>query len=157
MWTGEKCFGGRCLHDISPDDGLNPYQQAIAIIGRTLARYDEDGLIPAYGFGDSSSGGTRVFSFMAGDLPCAGLGHALTRYEEIVPNVNLMGPTSFAPIIRQALRVVRGNRRQFTILLIVADGQVDDVAVSTQAIVDASAEPLSIICVGVGDGELLAV
>lgn len=37
-WTGAKSFGGVCLHTLSPD-GLNPYQDAISILGRTLAAF----------------------------------------------------------------------------------------------------------------------
>jgi E3 ubiquitin-protein ligase RGLG len=41
---------------------------------------------------------------------------------------------------------------QYHILLIIADGQVDKVQETVQAIVDASRFALSIVCVGVGDG-----
>jgi len=40
------------LHHIG--DTPNPYEQAISIIGQTLSAFDEDNLIPCYGFGDGS-------------------------------------------------------------------------------------------------------
>ncbi|WAR18047.1 CPNA2-like protein [Mya arenaria] len=57
---GEKTFGGKCLHDISEDE-LNPYQEVITILGETLQPLDEDGLIPAFGFGDSRTKGDAIF------------------------------------------------------------------------------------------------
>lgn len=48
--TGAKSFNRRSLHHIG--SGLNPYEQAISIIGKTLAAFDEDNLIPCFGFGD---------------------------------------------------------------------------------------------------------
>ena len=47
---GSRSFNRKSLHHIG--DGLNPYEQAITIIGKTLAAFDEDNLIPCYGFGD---------------------------------------------------------------------------------------------------------
>ncbi|GAB2302198.1 E3 ubiquitin-protein ligase rglg1, partial [Dionaea muscipula] len=49
-WTGAHSFNHRSLHHIS--DSPNLYEQAISIIGRTLSTFDEDNLIPCYGFGD---------------------------------------------------------------------------------------------------------
>ncbi|XP_063941548.1 E3 ubiquitin-protein ligase RGLG2-like [Daucus carota subsp. sativus] len=49
-WTGARSYQRRSLHHLG--DSLNPYEQAISIIGRTLSVFDEDNLIPCYGFGD---------------------------------------------------------------------------------------------------------
>lgn len=74
-WTGAKSFGGRSLHDL--EAGVpNPYQEVIssaskhryhglpvaptlsplAVIGRTLSAFDDDNLIPAFLFGDATTG-----------------------------------------------------------------------------------------------------
>nr|GEX68211.1 hypothetical protein [Tanacetum cinerariifolium] len=34
--------------------GFNPYEQALSIIWKTLAEFDEDNLISCYGFGDEN-------------------------------------------------------------------------------------------------------
>lgn len=47
-----RTFGGKSLHDLKGQSGPNPYERAIDILGRTLAPFDDDHLIPAYGFGD---------------------------------------------------------------------------------------------------------
>lgn len=66
----------------------------------------------------------------------------------------MSGPTSFAPIIRQAVRLVVENNYEYHILLIIADGQITPNCVddTVDAIVEASQFPLSIVVVGVGDG-----
>ncbi|KAG6472680.1 E3 ubiquitin-protein ligase RGLG2-like [Zingiber officinale] len=161
-WTGKVSFKRRCLHDIGSDP--NPYQQAISIIGRTLSAFDEDNLIPCYGFGDASTHDQEIFGFYPDNRPCEGFGEALERYKELVPNLRLAGPTSFAPIIETAIGIVDNSGGQYHVLLIIADGQVTR-SVDTQngqlspqerntinAIVKASGFPLSIVLVGVGDG-----
>ncbi|KAJ1492660.1 Copine-domain-containing protein [Baffinella frigidus] len=52
-WMGKRTYGNRCLHDTSQPESPNPYQRVISIIGKTLAHFDDDGIIPAYGFGDT--------------------------------------------------------------------------------------------------------
>lgn len=54
---GKISFNRKSLHDIG--DSPNPYEQAISIIGRTISAFDEDSLIPCFGFGD----GLLLFSF----------------------------------------------------------------------------------------------
>lgn len=149
-WTGAKTFGGRCLHEIRPGE-LNPYEEAISIIGRTLAAFDDDGMIPAFYFGDAATTDRRAEQLGAG--ACNGFDEVLQRYRATIPRLTLSGPTSFAPIIDKAIELVK-RTREYTILLIIADGQVDGRCKdeTEAAIVRASAHPLSILIVGVGDG-----
>ncbi|KAI3454386.1 hypothetical protein Pfo_011049 [Paulownia fortunei] len=161
-WTGARSFHRRSLHHIG--DEQNPYEQAISIIGRTLSKFDEDNLIPCFGFGDASTHDQEVFSFFPDERFCEGFEEVLSRYRELVPQLRLAGPTSFAPIIEMAITIVEQSGGQYHVLLIIADGQVtrsvdtDRGQLSPQemktveAIVKASDYPLSIILVGVGDG-----
>ncbi|KAA8530170.1 hypothetical protein F0562_004879 [Nyssa sinensis] len=161
-WTGARSFKRRSLHHIG--DGLNPYEQAISIIGKTLAAFDDDNLIPCFGFGDASTHDQDVFSFYPAERYCNGFEEVLSRYREIVPHLRLAGPTSFAPIIEMAMTIVEQSGGQYHVLLIIADGQVtrsvDTVPgrlspqeqKTVEAIAESSKLPLSIILVGVGDG-----
>ncbi|KAI8018056.1 E3 ubiquitin-protein ligase RGLG1 [Camellia lanceoleosa] len=160
MWAGATSFHGRSLHHIG--DELNPYEQAISIIGRTLSGFLDNTLIPCFGFGDVSTLDRDVFSFYPEKRICNGFEEVLTRYKELVPHLKLSGPTSFAPIIEMAITIVERSHRQYYVLLIIADGPVtgnaDDWDPSPQvketidSIVKARKYPLSIILVGVGDG-----
>eukprot|EP01114_Cavostelium_apophysatum_P014376 TRINITY_DN3714_c0_g1_i1.p1 TRINITY_DN3714_c0_g1~~TRINITY_DN3714_c0_g1_i1.p1 ORF type:complete len:288 (+),score=39.88 TRINITY_DN3714_c0_g1_i1:33-896(+) len=147
--NGRNSFGGKSLHAIS-NLWKNPYQQVISIIGRTLEVFDEDKLIPTFGFGDITTKAHSAFPFFP-DRPCYGFQEALDRYTEITPNIQLSGPTSFAPVIYEAINIVK-TQKDFHVLLIIADGQVSNEKETADAIVEASNFPLSIVVVGVGDG-----
>ncbi|XP_021771176.1 E3 ubiquitin-protein ligase RGLG2-like [Chenopodium quinoa] len=161
-WTGKRSFNNQSLHHTG--SRLNPYEQAISIIGKTLAAFDDDNLIPCYGFGDASTHDQDVFSFYSDERVCNGFEEVLSRYREIVPHLRLAGPTSFAPLIEMAMTIVEQSGGQYHVLLIIADGQVTR-SIDTEhgrlspqeqktvdAIVKASKYPLSIVVVGVGDG-----
>ncbi|GFN96106.1 E3 ubiquitin-protein ligase rglg2-like [Plakobranchus ocellatus] len=170
-WQGRKTFSGQNLHKVVPGKILNPYQKVISIIGRTLESFDEDNLIPAFGFGDTLTTSKAVFSFKmeengkggeeeghfetgdtcAEEQPCRGFTEVLEKYGDIASKITLGGPTNFAPIINKAVSIVRRLKR-YHILIVIADGQVTEHSSTVQAIVDASFYPLSIVMVGVGDG-----
>ena len=133
-------------------------------MGRTLESFDDDRLIPVYGFGAANLADDKLFSFNPNDTPCHGFQHVLQRYASIASQVLMAGPTTFGPIIRKAVEVVIASGGQYHILVIVADGQVTRPSSTpagqlsqfeqdtANAIAYASNYPLSIVMVGVGDG-----
>jgi len=147
-WTGKNTFNNLCLHTLLPDR-LNPYQTVINILGRTLSVFDDDNMIPVYGFGDSVTTDKRVFPLQHD--PCHGFEEVLSAYSQIVPHIKLSGPTSFAPLIYETIKIVR-KTKAYHILIIIADGQVTNEKETIDAIVACSQFPISIILVGVGDG-----
>mmetsp|Transcript_32682 Transcript_32682/g.79152 ORF Transcript_32682/g.79152 Transcript_32682/m.79152 type:complete len:279 (-) Transcript_32682:331-1167(-) len=149
-WTGEKSFHGKCLHDCTPGQ-KNPYQSVIDIVGRTLEVFDDDKLIPTFGFGDSYTTDKKCFPFFPDNRPCNTFQEVISRYNEITPGIVLAGPTNFGPIIREAIKIVQ-EEQSYHILVIIADGQVTNRQDTEAAIVDASNYPLSIVVIGVGDG-----
>lgn len=150
-WQGRKTFGSNNLHKIIAGKIYNPYQKVINIMGSTLEPFDDDQLIPAYGFGDSDTVDKDVFPFHRDESPCKGFIDVLACYNEIATRVQLSGPTNFAPLIEKAIEIVK-TKKQYHILLIIADGQVTEEEATINAIVAASAYPLSIVVIGVGDG-----
>ncbi|XP_077253462.1 Ca(2)-dependent phospholipid-binding protein (Copine) family isoform X2 [Tasmannia lanceolata] len=161
-WTGRRTFNNQSLHTIGATP--NPYEKAITIVGKTLAPFDEDDLIPCFGFGDATTHDEAVFSFHNDHTPCHGFEEVLACYQRIVPKLRLSGPTSFAPIVEAAIDIVERSGGQYHVLVIIADGQVtrsidtETADLSPQeeqtinSIVKASSYPLSIVLIGVGDG-----
>uniref|UniRef100_A0A0N4ZHW8 VWFA domain-containing protein n=1 Tax=Parastrongyloides trichosuri TaxID=131310 RepID=A0A0N4ZHW8_PARTI len=148
-YQGENSFDGKNLHTI--DSAIeNPYQQVIKIMGKTLAPFATQKGIPVYGFGDAATGDWSVFKIKK-DGECRNLNEVLEAYNHITPDVNLSGPTNFAPLIHQAMEICAFYKEYF-ILVIIADGQVTNEKATRRAIVQACNYPLSIIVVGVGDG-----
>ena len=140
-----------------PGSVYNPYQKVINIIGKTLQPFTDLNTIYGYGFGDRETQDRSVFNITleAGEGEggaCRDFKDLLEKYNETVRRVVLSGPTSFAPIIRRAMRHVVESNNIFHILVIIADGQMEDEAATVSAIVEASKLPLSIVLVGVGDG-----
>ncbi|XP_033748151.1 E3 ubiquitin-protein ligase RGLG4-like [Pecten maximus] len=150
-WQGRKSFHGQCLHKIIPGRIYNPYQKVISIIGQTLEPFDEDNIIPAYGFGDSVTLGDKVFPLFSGGLMCRGFKEVLECYSNMASKLVLSGPTNFAPLIHQAIDIVK-KTGTYHILIVIADGQVNEEEPTIDAIIQASKYPLSIVVVGVGDG-----
>ncbi|KAL3891758.1 hypothetical protein ACJMK2_004007 [Sinanodonta woodiana] len=146
---GQKTFGGKSLHDVS-SPAVNPYQQIICIFGETLEAFDDDGMIPVFGFGDAKTKGKAVFSLKETGN-CKGFNEVLDIYNAVTPTVAMSGPTNLAPLIKKAIEICKETKK-YHILVIAADGQVTDEMMTREALVEASNYPLSIVMVGVGDG-----
>lgn len=80
-WTGKNTFGGQSLHSLQT--GRNFYQDVIYFVGTTLSSFDDDKLIPCYGFGDVTTASKRVFSFLPNNQPLPGLQAVLERYQQV--------------------------------------------------------------------------
>lgn len=67
----------------------------------------------------------------------------------------MSGPTHFASIIERVTECVRVNleRKVYSILMIITDGDIHDMVQTKRLIVQASTLPLSIIIIGVGEAE----
>jgi E3 ubiquitin-protein ligase RGLG len=110
-------------------------------MGRTLEVFDDDKLIPAFGFGDATTGSAKCFNMGHDGSPCRGFSEILRRYCELTPTLTLSGPTNFAPVIRETINIVK-TTLAYHILLIIADGQVTNEKETADAIVDASNYPI---------------
>jgi hypothetical protein len=130
---------------------LNPYQQVIRIIGQTLHSFDDENKIYAFGFGDKKSTDATITPFHPKKAACEGFEEVIHCYNDMLHHVELSGPTSFVATIKETIRIVKQTKK-YTILIIITDGVVDDAEASGQAIVEASNYPISIVCIGVGDG-----
>jgi hypothetical protein len=144
---------------------LNQYELAIQSVGEILEEYDSDKLFPVLGFGARIPPDGRVSHqfFVNGHQTnpyCERVAGVLEAYRSCLPNVQLCGPTNFAPTINHVAGIARSFKEdgsQYFVLLIITDGIITDIRQTKAAIVAASDLPLSIIIVGVGDADFEAM
>ncbi|CAG7726970.1 unnamed protein product, partial [Allacma fusca] len=135
----------------------NPYEQAVCSVGEIIQDYDHTKSFPAYGFGARiPSSGIVSHKFhlnLQNPSPlCYSIPGVLESYRSCIRQVQLWGPTNFAPIIRDvaAMALQNSHGPHYYVLLMITDGIISDMEETTEAIVKASTLPLSIIIVGVG-------
>jgi len=138
----------------------NQYQQALQASASIVSYYDVDKKFPVFGFGAQYKGDVTGFvshcfnlNFSGEDPEVDGVQGIMDSYRHALPMVILSGPTFFTPCIMKTVDYVKskGIDNAYYILLIITDGQINDMPETRRAIVEASLLPISIIIVGVGN------
>ncbi|XP_069099958.1 copine-1 isoform X1 [Pleurodeles waltl] len=154
------------LHFISPN-GINEYLTALWCVGNVIQDYDTDKQFPAFGFGAQVPPNWQVshefaLNFNSTNPYCLGVQGIVDAYRQALPQVRLYGPTNFSPIINHVSRFAvaaaqQGTASQYFVLLILTDGEITDLDLTRQAIVNASKLPMSVIIIGVGSADFKAM
>ncbi|EEC13238.1 copine, putative, partial [Ixodes scapularis] len=142
----------------------NVYTLVIQAVGDIIQDYDADKMFPALGFGARlpPTGEVSHEFFLNGNPSspyCSGVQGILEAYQRTLHTVQLYGPTNFSPVINHVSRFATSYQdgRHYFVLLIITDGEITDMAHTKDAIVRASALPMSIIIVGVGNADFGAM
>ncbi|CAK7310286.1 copine-5 isoform X3 [Vulpes vulpes] len=151
------------LHYMSPYQ-LNAYALALTAVGEIIQHYDSDKMFPALGFGAKLPPDGRVshefpLNGNQENPSCCGIDGILEAYHHSLRTVQLYGPTNFAPVVTHVARTAAAvqDGSQYSVLLIITDGVISDMAQTKEAIVNAAKLPMSIIIIGVGQAEFDAM
>lgn len=159
----------RSLHYVDPTGReLNDYAKAMSGIGRVLEFYDTDKLFPAFGFGgklspDQPANHCFPINFDEDQPELQGMDGVLQTYYQSLRRVQLSGPTLFQGVIGQAAAIANSTKhtntlgQKYHVLCVLTDGIINDMDATVAEIVDAADSPLSIVIVGVGDGDFTAM
>ena len=146
---------------------MSEYMKAIKLLYNVVHGYDSDGMIPLWGYGaliPTSNGGkinSWDFAINGDDANPSvhGMQGVMEAYTHALTNIELSGPTHFAPIIRKVTRLKREEMArgtiQFDIVTILTDGEINDMRDTIDAIVDASDLPMVFLIVGIGNGQFV--
>lgn len=150
------------LHYLEGSESENEYITAIRAVGDILQYYDSDKRIPVFGFGAKLPPYFDIVSHcfaLNGDIfdpEVKGIDKVVETYRRSCKEVVFHGPTVLSHLLRRVTviataREVNQDQQQYFILLIITDGNVNDMEATTHELVAASSLPLSVIIVGVGD------
>eukprot|EP00924_Labyrinthula_sp_SR-Ha-C_P012389 maker-scaffold_10-snap-gene-5.5-mRNA-1 protein AED:0.03 eAED:0.03 QI:404/1/1/1/1/1/5/134/546 len=145
-------------HFLQP--GSTPYQRAINSVGRILLDYDSDKEVPFFGFGAVQNYplppiNKECFALNLNEENpnVYGLEGMHSAYAQIKKNFSFAGPTFFAPLIKRATAYSKKDPNVYTVLILLTDGQNDDMDETIAAIFEAAEAPLSIVIVGIGPAD----
>ncbi|CAB1323266.1 unnamed protein product [Coregonus sp. 'balchen'] len=154
------------LHYINPL-GSNEYLSAILAVGQIIQDYDTDKMFPALGFGAQLPPDWKVshefaINFDPTNPFCQGVEGIAQAYSACLPHIRFYGPTNFSPIITHVARFATQALQQETAAMYTAcefggNGVISDMDETRHAIVQAAKLPMSIIIIGVGNADFVAM
>ena len=150
----------RSLHYLG--NKANAYEIAIKSFGSIISYYNYEQLFLAFGFGGKFYGNPiDDHCFPLNGNPenpkISGIDGILQCYRTVLNNTHLFGPTYFHYIIDRvnstAKEDVIENKMNYTILMILTDGIIEDMEDTIDGLVEASYLPISVIIIGIGNAD----
>jgi len=150
------------LHYINPRTGENAYTTAIRTVGDILQDYDFDKKIMGLGFGSKVKGSINHCFPLNGNSRnpyCKGVDGLVASYMETLQAVSLAEPTCYRKVLQYAAdEAIRAkNEVEYTVIMLITDGGVSDFVETKQVLVKMSKQPISVVLVGVGEGDMEAM
>ena len=137
-------------------DHVNDYESAIISCGNIVSYYAHDKKYPVFGFG----GNPEV---VVGDKMCFNLNemedpevHTIEKvrnvYRSKTPAITLSEPAKLGPVLLKLLAMVKQeiNYKKYNIMMVLTNGQIDDIEETKSLLVEASKLPISLIIIGIG-------
>lgn len=153
------------LHYMGRDGRMtkeNDYTKALKAVGNVLEPYDSDGKIPIWGFGAKVRGEGHTqhcfpLTLDEDNMEVDGVQGMIDAYKRALPQLTLSGPTLLSQVIGTSMAMstepYTADSQNYTVLLILTDGVINDKQQSTDTIVHCTDYPMSIIICGVGNAD----
>ena len=154
------------LHHFHSDGGLNDYEKASTSIVDILEKFDTNKMFPVFGFG-AKFDGVVYHAFQCGESEeVHGTQGVLDAYHATFQSGLIMSsPTDITHVIQKSAEraetkleeALATDGQTYTILLILTDGAVSDVDLTTACLREVSDKPMSIVIVGIGGADFSAM
>ena len=145
------------LHSLFPEK-LNDYETSILHCGEIINDYNYHELFSVFGFGAASSNGgapNMCFPLNAKIDRIHTINEVLKEYRKITPRLFFSGPSKLVPLIKQTIKIIQidedKNDRNYHILLILTDGDINDIDDFADLIAKYSSLPFSVLIIGIGN------
>jgi hypothetical protein len=147
------------FHYFDRNDGkANNIEFVIRSLGDIIQCYDYQGLYGGFGFGAKLMPRyelSHCFNLNINSIVpyCDGVNEIISSYRSVMRSIEFDNPRNFASVINHVLQLTKNfqDGKHYFVLTVITSGCNSDNADTLDAIVKASAMPLSIIFVGIGN------
>lgn len=145
-FTLNNVRGTRNLHSVQQRD-TNVYQRVLLYLMEAFGNKNIP--INLYGFGDLETQDSEVFSLTMYQHSLTA-SEAIESYNSIVSSIEMSGPRSFCPAIKQAIDQSQTSGQH--LVFIITSGLPEDMLMNFEHMVESSWHDVLVIIIGVGDG-----
>eukprot|EP00835_Amoeboradix_gromovi_P006392 NODE_740_length_4671_cov_0.215879.p1 type:complete len:1078 gc:universal NODE_740_length_4671_cov_0.215879:4442-1209(-) len=146
-WSNKTFLDKDSLHFIGQSK-LTVYEQLMKNLGEVIFGYNNE--INALGFGSNRINGD---CFVLSQNKISSINELLACYREVLRSTAMGGYTNFSPQLKRVGKLARQARGEYYIHFIITDGDMDDYKETREEIINCSNYGISVVVLGVGDGE----